>query len=93
MKALAKESLNLVKAKAPVIVNEQIIPQILDEVAGHTGDLLGRITNLPADDETAITMAHGIIYDGLLHEVIDQTQRTMLRLAGKRLKKFKKLSK
>lgn len=91
MKALAREALNLVKDRAPSIVDERILPQMLDEVASYTGDIMGKLTNLPADDDKAITMAHGIIYDGLLREVIDQTRKTMLKAADKRITKlFKK---
>jgi len=90
MKALAKESLKLVKAKSPAIVDEQILAHVLDEVAEFTGDIMGKLTNLDAEDEKAITMAHGIIYDGLLTELVNQINKTMLREASKR---FTNLSK
>ncbi len=91
MKALAREALKLVKDKAPAIIDERILPNILDEVSEFTGDILGKLTNLPAEDEKAITMAHGIIYDGLLSEVIKQVNKIMLGQADKRITKlFKK---
>ena len=90
MKALAREALKLVKAKAPSIVDEQILAHVLDEVAEFTGDIMGKLTNLDAEDEKAITMAHGIIYDGLLTELVNQINKTMLREASKR---FTNLSK
>lgn len=89
---LAREALKLVKEKAPAIVDEQILAHMLDEVAEFTGDIMGKLTNLDADNEKNITMAHGIIYDGLLQEVITQIQNTMHDAAGKRLDKFEKLS-
>lgn len=90
-RTLAKEALKLVKSRAPSIVNERIIPQMLDEVAEYTGDIMGKLANLPADDDTAVTMAHGIIYDGLMREVIDQVRKTMMKAADKRITKlFKK---
>jgi len=91
-KALAREALKLVKEKAPAIVDEQILAHMLDEVAEFTGDIMGKLTNVDADNETNITMAHGIIYDGLLQEVIDQIRNTMHNAAEKRLEKFEKLS-
>ncbi len=88
MKALAREALKLVKSKAPAIVDEQILPHMLDEIAEFTGDIMGKLTNLDAENDKAITMAHGIIYDGLMSESIDQIRKTMLNAAGKRFKKL-----
>lgn len=91
MKALAREALMLVKDKAPAIVDERIIPEALDEVAHYTGELMGKLTNLDAEDDKAITMAHGIIYDGLLSEIIGQITKVQLTAADKRITKlFKK---
>ncbi len=91
MKALAREALKLVKDRAPSIVDERILPEALDEVAHYTGELMGKLTNLDAEDDKAITMAHGIIYDGLLSEIIGQTTKVQLTAADKRITKlFKK---
>jgi hypothetical protein len=77
--------------KAPAIVDEQILAHAFDEVAEFTGDLMGKLTNVDAENEKAITMAHGIIYDGLLKEMISQINIVMLREADKRITKlFKK---
>jgi len=89
---LAREALKLVKEKAPAIVDERILAQMLDEVAEFTGDIMGKLTNLDTDNEKNITMAHGIIYDGLLQEVITQIKDRMHTEVGKRLDKFEKLS-
>lgn len=83
-KLLAREALKLVKAKAPAIVDERILTETYDLVAEYTSDIMGKLTNLDAEDEKAITMAHGIIYDGLLTEVINQINKTMLKEASKR---------
>lgn len=91
-KTLAREALKLVKEKAPAIVDEQILAHMLDEVAEFTGDIMSKLTNVDPDNESNITMAHGMIYDGLLQEVIDQIRNTMHNAVGKRLEKFKKLS-
>ena len=83
--------LELVKSRAPSIVDERIVPQMLDEVASYTGDIMGKLTNLNADDDKAITMAHGIIYDGLLNEITSQIRKVQLKAADKRITKlFKK---
>ena len=88
MKALAREALKLVKDRAPSIVNERIVPQMLDEIADYTGELMGKLTNLPPDNDIAITMAHGIIRGGLLQETMDQASKVMLSEADKRIKKL-----
>lgn len=88
IKVLAREALKLVKDKAPAIVDEQILARMLDEVAEFTGDLMGKLTNIDAENEKGIEMAHGIIYDGLLTEVISQINKTMLAAADKRFTKL-----
>ena len=88
MRTLAREAKKLVESKAPAIVDEQIIAHMLDEVAEFTGDIMGKLTHLDAENDKAITMAHGIIYDGLLNEIISQVRKTMLDAAGKRFKKL-----
>ena len=91
MRALAREALKLVKAKAPAIVDERILAQALDEVAEYTADIMGKLTNLDAENDKTITMAHGIIRDGLLGEIIDQITKVRLKEADKRITKlFKK---
>ena len=91
MKTLAREALKLVKDKASAIVDEQILAHMLDEVAEFTGDIMGKLTNLDAENEKAITMAHGIIRDGLFREIMSQINKTMLAEADKRITKlFKK---
>jgi len=91
MRTLAREAKTLVESKAPAIVDEQILAHMFDEVAEFTGDIMGKLTNLDADDDKAITMAHGIIYDGLLNETISQIKKVQLKAAGKRIDKlFKK---
>ncbi len=88
MKALAREALKAVKDKAPINVGEMILPHVLDEVAEFTGDIMGKLTNIDAEDDMAITMAHGIVRDGLLREVIDQLNKIMLDEADERITKL-----
>jgi predicted metallo-beta-lactamase superfamily hydrolase len=50
-----------------------------------------KLTNLDAENEKAIVMAHGIIRDGLFTEIMSQINKTMLAEADKRITKlFKK---
>jgi len=91
MRTLAREALKLVKDRAPAIVDERILPEALDEVAHYTGELMGKLTNVDPEDDLAITMAHGIIRDALLKEIMSQINKTMLTEADKRITKlFKK---
>ena len=90
MRTLSREAVRLVKDKAPAIVDEQILAHMLDEVAEFTGDIMGKLTNLDAEDEKAIVMAHGIIRDGLFQEIINQVNKTMLAEADKRITKLLK---
>jgi hypothetical protein len=90
MKTLAREALKLVESKAPALVDEQILPHALDEIAEFTGDIMGKLTNLDAEDEKAIVMAHGIIRDGLFREVMSQIKKTMYAEADKRITKLLK---
>jgi len=88
MKALAREALKLVKDKAPAIVDERILAHMLDEVAEFTGDIMGKLTNLDAENDKAITMAHGIIRDGLFSEINGQINKIMLGEADERITKL-----
>ncbi len=91
MRALAREALKLVKDKAPANVEEMILPQLLDDIAEYTGDIMGKLTNLDAENDKAITMAHGIIRDGLFDEILSQIKAVRLKEADKRITKlFKK---
>ena len=87
-KALAREALKAVKDKAPINVEEIILPHVLDEIAEFTGDIMGKLINIDAEDEKCITMAHGIVRDGLLREVIEQLQKVMLEEADERITKL-----
>ncbi len=85
MKALAREALKLVEGRAPAIVDERILAETFDLVAEYTGELMGKLANIDAEDEKAIVMAHGIIRDGLLREIIKQINKNMLAEADKRI--------
>ena len=85
MKALAREALKLVEDRAPAIVDERILAETFDQVAEYTGELMGKLTNIDAEDEKAMVIAHGIIRDGLLREIIKQIKKDMLADADKRI--------
>ena len=88
MKALAREALKSVKDKAPTNVEEMILPHVLDEIAEFTGEIMGKLTNIDAEDDKSITMAHGIVRDGLIGEVIKQLNKVMLDEADERITKL-----
>jgi hypothetical protein len=91
LRSLSREAVKLVKDNAPAIVDEQILAHLLDEIAEYTGDIMGKLTHLEADNEIAIVMAHGIIRDGLFQEILNQLNKTMFAEADKRITKlFKK---
>ena len=92
MRLLAREALKLTKDRAPEIVRERILPSVFDEVSDYVDELMGKLTSLPPENETAITMVHGIVRDRLITEIIDQLREDMLDGAGKRMEKFSKLS-
>ena len=92
MRLLAREALKLAKDRAPAIVDERILPPMLDEIADYVGELMGKLTNLDAENETAVAMAHGIIRDRLVKEVIEQLQKDSSDGFEARLKKFSTLA-
>lgn len=92
LRLLAREALKLTKARAPINVREMILPHLLDEVDEFTRDIAGDLTTLNGDDQTAVTMAYGIVRDRLIKEVIEQLEQSMHEDLDKRLKKFSKLS-
>lgn len=91
MRLLAREALKLAKDRAPAIVDERILPQVLDEIADYTGEIMGKLTNLDGDNETAVAMAHGIVRDRLIKEIIEQLQKDAYDGFEERLKKFSTL--
>jgi len=92
LRILAREALKLTKDRAPAIVSERILPSVLDEVSDYVGELMGKLTNLPPENETAIAMAHGIIRDRLITEITEQLKESMHEDLDKRLKKFSTLT-
>ena len=92
MRLLAREALKLTKDRAPAIVDERILPQMLDDVADYVGEIMGKLTTLNGDDQTAVAMAHGIVRDRLIKEVIEQLEKNMHDDLDKRLNNFSKLS-
>jgi hypothetical protein len=83
MKVLAREARKLVKDKAPAIVDEQILNHLFDELAEFTTDIMGKLTNLAAEDREGSEMAFGIIHDGLLTEISNQIKKLPTKLSAK----------
>jgi hypothetical protein len=88
---LSKEALKLVLEKAPAIVDEHIIAHAFDEVAEFTGDLMGRLTQIDAEDPKLIALAHQIIRVGLLREMTKQINKELVGLVDNNIRTlFKK---
>jgi hypothetical protein len=83
MKVLAREARRLVKDRAPAIVDEQILTHLFDELADYTGDIMGKLTTLAAEDSEGSNMAFGIIHDGLLTEITNQIKKLPTKLSAK----------
>lgn len=90
MRLLAREALKVVKDKAPAIVDERILPTLLDEISDYVGEIMGKMTTLLPESEVALRMVHGIIWDRLAKEIIEQLQSNMLDNAEKRFSKLPK---
>lgn len=75
LKILAREARKLVKDKAPAIVDEQILTNLWDELADYTGEIMGKLTTLDANDKEGSNMAFGIIHEGLVAEITNQLKK------------------
>ena len=70
-----QEIKRLLKDRAHSIVDERILPEILDNVAHWMGELMGKLSTLPADASQEKTdEAANLIYDALVAETIKQLQ-------------------
>ncbi len=83
-----REATKLVANRAPDIVKERILPQILDDVDDYTGEIMRKLTSVEADDDKAIELCHDIVRDGLLREVIKQVNEVSMTEADARINKL-----
>ncbi len=82
-----QEIKRILKDRAPSIVDERIIPEILDNIGDWMGELLGKLSTLPAEaSQERLDEAADLIHQGLVQETLKQ-------LAAFPKKKSKKLSK
>lgn len=88
LQASLREATKAVSAKAPDIVAERILPQILDDVGDYTGEIMRKLTTLDAGGDKAVELAYDIVRDGLLREVASQVSGVSLKEADKRVKKL-----
>lgn len=70
-----QEIKRLLKERAFSIVEERILPETLDNIADWMGELMGKLTTLPADcSQDKMDEAANLIHDALVAETIKQLQ-------------------
>lgn len=79
-----QEIKKLLRDRATSIVDERILPETLDNIAEWTGELMGKLTTLSADDQRKTDEAFNQIHEGLVKETIEQ----LVEPLGKRRKKL-----
>lgn len=77
-KALKQEVKEMVLSKRlQDIVTERILPEALDEIANWTGELMGKLTVLDANEpQEVIDECFNKIYDAFIGETINQLEKT-----------------
>ena len=77
-KALKQEVKEMVFSKRlQDIVTERILPETLDEIANWTGELMGKLTVLDADEpQEVVDECFNKIYDAFIGETINQLEKT-----------------
>lgn len=59
------------------IVTERILPETLDEIANWTGELMGKLTVLDANEpQEVIDECSNKIYEAFIGETINQLEKT-----------------
>lgn len=82
-----QEIKKILKDRAQSIVDERIVPEILDNVAEWTGEIMGKLTTLnvetgPKKEDQVFNQ----IYEGLVKETVKQLEK-MIELKRKKLTK------
>lgn len=67
-----QEIKRLLRDRATSIVDERIVPETLDAIAEWTGELMGKLTTLDAEDQKKADEAFNQIHEGLIKETIEQ---------------------
>jgi hypothetical protein len=65
----------LLNERASSIVDERILPELLDNIGDWMGELLGKLSTLPAEsNQEKLDEAADLIHQGLVKETIRQLQ-------------------
>ena len=65
----------LLKERASSIVDERILPELLDNIGEWMGELLGKLSTLPAESsQEKLDEVADLIHQGLVKETIQQLQ-------------------
>lgn len=76
-KVLRDEIKDILFQRAESIVDERIIPEMLDEIANWSGELMGKLVTLDTGEKPEIeSEVLSRIYEGLLEETIEQLNKT-----------------
>ncbi len=65
------------RERATSIVDERILPEALDAIAEWTGELMGKLTTLQAEDQKKVDAAFNQIHEGLIQEMIEQLREPL----------------
>lgn len=82
-----QEVKKVLKDRAQSIVDERIVPEILDNIAEWTGEIMGKLTTLDAEAGPKVTdKVFNQVYEGLVKETVKQLEK-MIELKRKKLTK------
>lgn len=70
-----QEIKNISKKRIPSVVEEQILPEMLDNLADWSGELVGKLATLSAEDEKQVNRAWEAIYTALVEEAVKQLKK------------------
>lgn len=66
------------KERAPSIVDERILPELLDNIADWTGEIMGKLTHLaPQVGPKETDQTFNQIYEGLVKETMKQLEKSV----------------
>jgi len=67
-----QEIAKIIRKRIPSVVEERVLPPMLDEVAEWSGELAGKLTTLSADDEKKVEKAWEALHRALIAETLKQ---------------------
>ena len=68
----AQEIAKIIRKRIPSVVDERVLPPMLDEIADWSGELVGKLATLSADDEKKVDKAWEALHRALIAETLKQ---------------------